>query len=330
MKRVTIIGAGSWGTALAIAINRAGCDVLLWDRNEKKINDILEKNQNDDYLKDVFIDPSIKASSDIAACVEADLIIFAVPAQSVRATAITFSQYLKPAMPILIAAKGIERGSFMLMSEVLSSVLPSNPVAVISGPNFAVEIAKGLPAATTVASVNQNLGSQIIASIGSTVFRPYYTSDIIGVQLGGAVKNVIAIACGITEGKKLGENARAAIITRGLAEIRKICLAKGGRIDTLMGLSGIGDLMLTCGSNLSRNFSFGVRLGQANDSAEDILSGSSTTIEGVFTADAIVDLGAKLGVELPICSAVKNIVSGKIAIDVAIQSLMARPFTSES
>lgn len=329
MKNITVIGAGAWGTALAIVANRAACDVVLWDRNPDLVAKIRDRNMNETYLPGVFIDPSITVTTDFTeACQSADLVILAVPAQYVRTTCITLSNYLPSGVPVLISSKGIEIGSRQLMSEVVAAVLSGNPVAVLSGPNFAHEIGIGQPAATTIACANNDLGEEIVFSLGSALFRPYYCSDVIGTQIGGALKNVIAIACGIATGKNLGENARAAIITRSLAEMRKVCLAKGGRLETLMGLSGMGDLILTCTSPRSRNHSFGVAVGQGT-SAEDLMNNSLVTVEGVHTAEAAVALSQELRVPMPICQAVYDIVHVKNNVDTTIQGLLSRPFTSE-
>lgn len=329
MKNITVIGAGAWGTALAIVANRAACDVVLWDRNADLTAKMRNRNINETYLPGVFIDPSITLTNDLAsACQHAELVILSVPAQYVRATCITLSNYLPSGVPVLISSKGIEIGSLQLMSEVVSAVLSANPVAVLSGPNFAHEIGAGLPAATTIACANSDLGEQIVFSLGSGLFRPYYCSDVIGTQIGGALKNVIAIACGIATGKNLGENARAAIITRSLAEMRKVCLAKGGRLETLMGLSGMGDLILTCTSSRSRNLSFGMAIGRG-ESVEELMNNNVVTVEGIHTAEAAVALSRELRIPMPISQAVYDVVHGRQNVDDTIQTLLSRPFTSE-
>jgi glycerol-3-phosphate dehydrogenase (NAD(P)+) len=289
-----------------------------------------DQSKNQVYLPGAFIDPTIAVTSELAmVCEQPDLLILAVPAQYLRSQLITLSNYVNSAVPILIASKGIERGSLMMMSEVAESVMPGNPIAVISGPNFAIEVAKGLPAATAIGCVNKDLGNKIIYSIGSTLFRPYYTNDITGVQIGGAVKNVIAIACGIAMGKKLGENARAAIITRGLAEISRLASAKGAKESTVMGLSGMGDLVLTCASvEKSRNVKFGMELAQGK-TLDELFARHATTTEGAFTVEAAVALADKYGIDVPICKAVDEVLNHGADVEQTVNRLLSRPFTSE-
>ena len=216
------------------------------------------------------------------------------------------------------------------MSEVVGTILPNNPIAVLSGPNFADEAARGLPTATTIACADASLGERLLYAIGGKLFRPYYSDDIIGTQVGGAVKNVIAIACGIAVGHGLGENARAAIITRGMAEMTRLCIAKGGKPETLSGLSGIGDLLLTCSSEKSRNMSLGIAIGKLGRVAEDIPTGRRGVTEGVATAESVTELAQKLGISMPICAAVQHILYDKAPIREAISELLERPFTVEN
>jgi glycerol-3-phosphate dehydrogenase (NAD(P)+) len=232
-------------------------------------------------------------------------------------------------VPVVIARKGIERGCLMLMSEVTHSILLNNPLGIVSGPNFADEAARGLPTATTIASTNKELLDVLMYAIGGRLFRPYVTDDIIGTQIGGAVKNIIAIACGIAIGRELGENARAALVTRGFTEVARLAKAKGGRYETLMGLSGLGDLILTCGSPKSRNMSFGIALGQGK-AKDAILSerGRSAT-EGVVAAESVVKLARKLDISMPICDAVYRIVYENAPVDQVVAELLERPFVSE-
>ncbi len=327
---VGVIGAGAWGTALAILANRAGSDVKLWSRNETVINNIRSRRINEAYLPDCFVDPSIQITSDLAEVAKSQLLILSVPSQSVRTICISLSDLIEPSRPIIISSKGIERGSLALMSEVVQSILPSNPVAVISGPNFANEAAAGLPTATTLACLDPVLGEQITYAIGGKLFRPYLTNDIIGAQIGGAVKNVAAIACGIAAGKEFGENARAALITRAVAEMGRLARVKGGRQETLLGLSGIGDLMLTCSSLKSRNMSLGYSLGQGK-SIKELLPGNMHGLtEGVVTADSIYELSMKLGLTMPISMAVYNILKQNVTVDEGIMDLLGRPFAAEA
>lgn len=327
---IGVISAGGWGTALAIAANRAGSKVTLYSANPNVLESINKKRTNDVYLPDVFIAPEIAISDSLGQVCLSDMIILVVPSQHVRSTCIWLSDQLDPAKPVIIATKGIERGSLALMSEVVASILPKNPQAVLSGPNFAVEVARGLPTATTIACADSYLANQIIYAIGGKYFRPYYTDDIVGTQIGGAIKNVIAIACGIAIGCGFGENAKAALITRGIAEMVRLCLAKGGRQETLMGFSGFGDLILTCGSAMSRNMSLGIELGRQKESVKFIIENTHKKLaEGVATSDSVNELAVNLGISMPICKAVNGIISGAIGIDQAIAGLLERPFVSE-
>jgi len=252
-----------------------------------------------------------------------------VPAQHLRTLCISLSDRLGPHIPILIACKGIERGSLLLMSEIVHSILPNNPVMVLSGPNFAREVAEGLPAATTLAGESRTLTERAMYAMSSHYFRPYYSDDLIGVELGGAVKNVIAIAAGMAEGKQLGENAKAALITRGLAEMKRLAAVKGGKAETLMGLSGLGDLLLTCGSRTSRNMSLGYRIG-SGEAVESLLSvNASGLTEGVHTAESVYHLSRNLGVTMPICHMVHDVLQGSTPLDAAIDGLLSRPLVEE-
>lgn len=327
---IGVISAGSWGTALGIAANRAGSQVTLYSANPNVLDSVRKRRTNEVYLPGVFIDPGIVMSDHLAQTCAADIILLSVPAQHMRSTCIWISDQLDAAKPVIIASKGIERGSLALMSEVFSSILPKNPFAILSGPNFAIEVARGLPTATTIACQDSYLADRIMYAIGGKFFRPYYTDDIIGTQIGGAVKNVIAIACGIAIGRGLGENAKAALITRGIAEMVRLCLAKGGRQETLMGFSGFGDLILTCGSEMSRNMSLGMELGRQQESVKTIIENRSHKLaEGVATSESVNELANKMGISMPICKAVHAIISGNMGIDRAIAQLLERPFVAE-
>ena len=327
--RVGVIGGGAWGTALSILANRAGSSVIMSTRNENVVQSVTERRANDIYLPGVFINPDIVITNDFADACRGDLLILAVPSHTLRSVCISISDTLPPTLPIVLASKGLERGSLMLMSEVAKSILPKNPVAIISGPNFADEAARGLPTATTIACADKALWEILTYAIGGRFFRPYLTEDIIGTQLGGTVKNVIAIACGIAVGKNFGENARAAIVTRGFAEMTRLTIAKGGKYETLMGLSGLGDLILTCGSTKSRNMSFGIALGEGK-STDDILVGRGrTATEGVIAAESVSKLAKKLNISMPICDAVNRILHENALVDRLIEELLERPFVSE-
>ncbi len=327
--RVGVIGSGAWGTALAVLANRAGSKTTLWTRNQTVFDSIEDNRENEAYLPDVFIDPAITTTMQLQDIVKCDMIILCVPSQSLRTMCISLSDMLDASVPLILACKGIERGSLALMSEVVNAILPSNPVAIISGPNFAGEAAQGLPTATTLACTDTVLGEQISYAIGGRMFRPYQTDDLVGVQIGGAVKNVVAIACGIAAGKGFGENARAALITRGIAEISRLAKVKGGRMNTLMGLSGMGDLMLTCSSMQSRNMSLGYALGQGKTIDEALPGRMHGLTEGVSTADSVNEMAMKLGVSMPISVVVHDIMRGAISVDDGITELLGRPFSTE-
>jgi glycerol-3-phosphate dehydrogenase (NAD(P)+) len=327
---VGVIGGGAWGTALSILANRAGSNVTLATRNPNVLQSIADRRTNDIYLPSVFIDPSISTTDKLEDICRGDVLVMAVPSHTLRSACIAVSDTLPTSLPIVIASKGIERGSLLLMSEVVKSILPKNPIAILSGPNFADEAAKGLPAATTIACTDKMLWDTLSQALGGRMFRPYMMDDIIGTQIGGAVKNVIAIACGITIGKQLGENARAAVVTRGFAEIARLAVTKGGKYETLMGLSGMGDLILTCGSVKSRNMSFGIALGQGKVKDDILVQRGRTATEGVVAAESVHKLAKKLGVSMPICSAVYRILYENSMVDRLMEELLERPFTQEN
>ncbi len=326
---VGVIGGGSWGTALAIVANRAGSQVTQATRNKNVIDVIRAKRVNEIYLPNAFLDPAIDITDNLGAACKADVVILAMPSHSVRSACIAISDLVAPNVPLVVGSKGVERGSLLFMSEVVASVLPKNPVAVLSGPNFADEVARGLPTATTVACGNDRLGEMIVYAIGGKLFRPYLTDDVLGTQVGGTVKNVIAIACGIAEGREMGENARAAIVTRGFSEMLRLAVAKGGRIETLTGLSGLGDLVLTATSSTSRNMSLGIAIGRGVKPDDVLMSEGRGVLEGAISAESVTMLAKKHGVLMPISEAVHGVLSGQIGVDSAISSLLERPFALE-
>jgi glycerol-3-phosphate dehydrogenase (NAD(P)+) len=329
MQRIGIIGGGAWGSALALTARRAGRDVVLWAREPEVAAAINRDHANPLFLPGVVLDPAIGATTELAQAVRgADVLLLVAPAQHLRALAAALASLLPAGLPVVICAKGIEEGSGALMSEAVAATLPQAPLALLSGPTFASEVAAGLPTAVTLACADAALGSRLIAALGTRSFRPYLAADVVGAEIGGAVKNVLAIACGIVMGRKLGDNARAALITRGLAEMVRLALAKGGEPETLMGLSGLGDLVLTCSSLTSRNHSLGVALGEGRTLAE-ILAGRRSVAEGVSSAAAAAALARRLGVDMPITAAVDAILHHGAAIDAAIEGLLARPFRSE-
>jgi len=328
-QRIGIVGGGAWGTAVALAALRAGRRAVLWAREPAVVEAITATRENRDYLPGVPLPPELEASSDLAALGDCDAVLLVAPAQHLRGVCARLAPHLKPGAPAVICAKGIEIETQDLMSDAVAAALPAGtPVAVLSGPTFAAEVARGLPTAVTLACADTALGARLVEALGSRTFRPYWSDDLVGAQVGGAVKNVLAIACGVVVGRRLGDNARAALITRGLAEITRLALRLGGRAETLMGLSGLGDLTLTCSSLQSRNMSLGAALGEGRTLA-DVLGERRSVAEGVYTARAVVALAARVGVEMPICTAVNAILNEGAGLDDTIQALLARPFREE-
>lgn len=321
---VGVIGAGAWGTALAILANRAGSKATLWTRNAQVIDSIRSRRENAQYMPEQFIDPAIEVTDKTDFLASCDMLVITIPAQSLRTVAISLSDSIPSHVPLILATKGIERGSLMLMSEVLQSILPYNPLAILSGPNFAREAAMGLPTATTLALHQNALADKITFALGGKYFRLYVNDDPIGTQIGGAVKNVLAIAAGIVEGRGLGENARAGLITRGVVEMARLAKAKGGSAETLMGLSGMGDMLLSCTSSKSRNYALGVAIGRS-----DVTRNAGLT-EGVATAESVSQLARKLGVAMPIAFAVHDVLTGHVPVASVIERLLERPLASEA
>lgn len=326
--RVGVIGAGAWGTALAQVATLGGNPVTLYAREPEVVESIGARQENSLYLGGVTLSKAITATGDLADLAECDVILAVPPAQHMRATLTAFKPYVKPGLPVVLCAKGVERGSDSLMTEVLAAVLPEAVPGVLAGPNFAREVAMGLPSAVTIACADAGIGARIAATIAGPTFRPYLSSDLIGAEAGGAIKNVIAIACGIAEGKNLGKNAHAALITRGFTEMTRMAMALGAQFETMTGLCGLGDLVLTCSSPQSRNMSVGLALGQGQ-TLEQFLAGKVSVAEGVQSAPAVVDLGRKVGVELPICAAVHAVLEGRLSVDGAIDALLSRPLKAE-
>lgn len=323
-----VIGAGAWGTALAQVCARAGLRVTLQARETEVVASINDARENALFLPGVALEPAIHAASamdDLAPC---DLILAVAPAQHLRSALSALAPRLKPDVPVVLCAKGVEQGSLKLMTEVAAETIPGAPVAVLSGPSFAGEVARGLPTAVTLACDDEGLARSIAHAIATPTFRPYVAADMIGAEAGGAVKNVLAIACGVVEGKGLGRSAHASVITRGFAELTRFAVALGARAETLNGLCGLGDLVLTCSSPQSRNMSVGLALGQGL-TLEQALAGKLSVAEGVASAPAVRALARKLGVEVPICEAVAAILDGELAVDAAIAALLARPLKSE-
>ena len=328
INRIGVVGGGAWGTALAQAAARAGRPVVLWALEPEVVDSINDYHENRRFLPGVALDPAIRATGRLADVAHTDALLLVVPAQHLLGVGRALAPFLPAGVPAVICSKGIELGTSALMTEVASAVMPDGPLAVLSGPTFAVEVARGLPTAVTLACADGDIGARLAMAVGGRVFRPYLSDDPIGAQVGGAVKNVLAIACGVVEGKCFGDNARAALITRGLAEMVRLGVALGGRAETLMGLSGLGDLTLTCTSRQSRNNSLGVALGEGRVLAE-ILGERQTVAEGVHSAAAVVALAERVGVDMPICTAVDAILNRGAVIDAVIEGLLARPFRGE-
>ena len=323
-----VIGAGAWGTALAQVCARAGLEVTLQAREAEVVASVNQAHENALFLPGVALEPAIRAAPDMGALAACDLILAVAPAQHLRSALAALAPHLKPDVPVVLCAKGVEQGSLKLMTEVAAETIPGAPIAVLSGPSFAGEVARGLPTAVTLACDDETLARAIARAIATPTFRPYVAGDMIGAEAGGAVKNVLAIACGVVEGKGLGRSAHASVITRGFAELTRFAVALGARAETLNGLCGLGDLVLTCSSPQSRNMSVGLALGQGL-TLEQALAGKLSVAEGVASAPAVRALARKLGVETPICEAVAAILDGELAVDAAIAALLARPLKSE-
>lgn len=320
MARLGVAGAGAWGTALAVVAARAGNEVLLWGRDPAQVAAMRERRENRTHLPGVTLPDRVDVSDDPARLAPADAILLAVPAQQVRAAC----RALPPSpAPLVICAKGLEQATGLRLSQVLAQERPGAPLAALSGPSFALEVGQGLPTAVTVAA-DGALASALAERLACPTFRPYPSDDLLGVELAGALKNVVAIAAGVVMGKGLGENARAALITRGLAEMARLAAALGARRETLMGLAGLGDLMLTATSLTSRNTSFGFALARGRTAGELMAAGGKLS-EGAYTAEAACRLARATGVELPVAEAVRTVIAGELDLDAAIEGLLARP-----
>ena len=328
MRHAGVIGGGAWGTALAQVCARAGLEVTLQAREPEVVAAVNAGHENPLFLPGVALDPAIRATHEMADLAACDLVLAVAPAQHLRSALAAFAPHVRAGLPVLLCAKGVEQGSLKLMTEVMAETLPQASPAVLSGPSFAGEVARGLPTAVTLACPDEALGRALAEAIATPTFRPYLAPDMIGAEAGGAVKNVLAIACGIVEGKGLGRSAHAALITRGFAEMTRLGVALGAQAETLAGLCGLGDLVLTCSSPQSRNMSVGLALG-AGQTLEQALAGKLTVAEGVSSAPAVRALTRRLGVETPICEAVAAILAGETGVDDAILALLSRPLTNE-
>jgi glycerol-3-phosphate dehydrogenase (NAD(P)+) len=321
-KSVAVIGAGAWGTALAGVAARAGRAVILFARNAESAAAIAATRQNP-KLPGAPLDASVSVTSDVALAARADIIVIATPAQHLREAVTALAPHLASATPVIASAKGIERGSHKFMTEVIAEAAPNAIPAILSGPSFADDVARGFPTAVTLAAKDEALARALVQALGSATFRPYHTTDVRGVEIGGAAKNVLAIAAGIAAGRKLGASAQAALTTRGFSELVRLGRACGARGETMTGLSGLGDLILTCSSPQSRNLALGIALGRGEKPAREKLA------EGEFTAPVLVELAASQNVDMPVSQAVAAILSGAATIDEAIEGLLARPFKAE-
>jgi glycerol-3-phosphate dehydrogenase (NAD(P)+) len=321
-KSVAVIGAGAWGTALAGVAARAGRDVVLYARHAASAAEIAATRANP-KLSGARLAASIGVTDDIASAAAADIILIATPAQNLREAVTALAPHLAKATPVIACAKGIERGTHQFMTEVIVEAAIDAIPAILSGPSFAEDVARGLPTAVTLAAKDERLASALVQALGSSTFRPYHTTDVRGVEIGGAAKNVLAIAAGIAVGRKFGASAQAALTTRGFSELVRLGRACGARSETMAGLSGLGDLILTCSSPQSRNFALGIALGRGERPPRDRLA------EGEFTAPVLVELAASQNVDMPVSNAVAAILSGAVTIDAAIESLLTRPFKAE-
>jgi len=327
-KKISVIGAGAWGTALAEVISRQGNEVNLWAREGDVVKSINTSNTNDLYLPNIKLSKLIIAQNNITDVLNCDLLLMVTPAQFMRSILNSLKSCLNEEVPIVLCSKGIETETLSLMSEIAESIMPNNPLAVLSGPSFAIDVVNNKPTAVTLACKNPTIGKSIADSINLATFRPYLSEDVIGAQIGGATKNVIAIAAGVVEGQELGDSARAATIARGYSEINRLAVALGGQEETLAGLSGMGDLILTCNSETSRNFSLGMKLGQGLN-AHEATNNLSSVAEGMYSAKAIDKLSKKLGIEMPITNAVNDLIERNRSLGEIIDDLLSRPIRRE-
>jgi len=323
-NHIAVIGAGAWGTALALTCARAGRKVTLWEHDAANAANIAQKRESL-FLPGVRLDDGIALAGDLAAAARSEVILLVVPAQAVRSAATALAPHLKAGTPVVVCAKGIERGSKKFTSEIIAACAPAAQPAILSGPSFATDVARGLPTAVTLAAGDAALAEALAQAVGSATFRPYHATDIRGVEIGGATKNVLAIAAGVVAGRGLGASAGAALTTRGFAELTRFGQAFGAKPQTMMGLSGLGDLLLTCSTPQSRNFSFGIALGRGQKPGE-IHGGLA---EGVFTAPVLLEMARERSVDMPIAAAVAALLAEQITLDEAIKSLLTRPLRSE-
>jgi glycerol-3-phosphate dehydrogenase (NAD(P)+) len=327
MRQIAIVGAGAWGTALANLAARAGANVVLWGRDPAHVTEMAATGVNARRLPGVPLAPTVVPTAELAAIARAEIILLAVPTQAIRSAARALAPFAPRGVPIVICAKGIERGAGLFPSQILAELLPDNPPAVLSGPSFAADVARGLPTAVTLAAEDEARAADLAQALAAPWFRLYHSSDLRGVEIGGAAKNVLAIASGIAAGKRLGASAGAALIARGFAELARFGAGFGADPATLMGLSGLGDLVLTCSSEQSRNFAFGLALGRGASVATANADGK--LVEGAQTCASLVELARQKSIDMPICAAVEAVLAEKIEIDAAIEALLTRPAKPE-
>jgi glycerol-3-phosphate dehydrogenase (NAD(P)+) len=324
-QTIAVLGAGAWGSALANVAARAGRDVVLWSRDAKTAAEISQSRVSP-RLVGVRLHDNVTVTAAISASFSADAILLAVPAQALRAVAAAIDGHVASGTPLIACAKGIEQQTGKFMTEVIAESAPSALPAILSGPSFAADVSRGLPTAVTLGAPDEEVAAALAQALGSATFRPYHATDVRGVEIGGAAKNVLAIAAGIVQGRGLGASAAAALTTRGFAELARFGKAFGARPETLVGLSGLGDLILTCSSPQSRNFSLGIRLGEGRTPAE---ARGQKLAEGVFTAPILVAIAKQQNVDMPIANAVAAVLDGSLSVDEAIDSLLTRPFRAE-
>lgn len=325
IQRIAVLGGGAWGTALALTCARAGRNVTLWEYEPGNAAS-LEKKRESRFLPGVRIDNEIKVTRDLGDTANSDAILLVVPAQAVRSVVTSLASLVAKHTPLIACAKGIEHGTHKFMTEIIAECAPAAVPAILSGPSFAADVARGMPTAVTVAASDGKIALDLAHALSAGTFRPYHSTDVRGVELGGATKNVLAIAAGIVTGKGLGASASAALTTRGFAELVRFGKACGARTETMMGLSGLGDLILTCGTPQSRNFSCGVALGKGE---KPDTAAHGKLAEGIFTAPVLLEMAREKNVEMPISVAVAAVLSGKLSVDEAIESLLTRPLKSE-
>jgi glycerol-3-phosphate dehydrogenase (NAD(P)+) len=323
--KIGVIGGGAWGTALAQVLSVSGKDVILWAREPEVVESIRDKRENTSYLPDIILSKTIEVTDSLNKAAEADILLMVTPAQYLRSTLMAIKGETE-GKPVVICSKGIELQSGLMLSQIAEEEAPKAHIAVLTGPTFASEIASGLPSAVTIAAKDKDIANDLVENLGCRTLRPYTTDDLIGTQIGGAIKNVMAIACGIVSGKQLGDNARAALLTRGISEMSRLASAMGAHKTTLMGMCGIGDLMLTASSMQSRNYSLGYMLGEGR-TLQEIMDERNSVTEGVHTASALKTLADSNAVEMPIAETVYEILHKGISVDEAIDSLLSRPFS---